>query len=67
MGEGIFLDLRTCFHPETSFVPNLYFCNGNTQGTIVFHDCRLDFSVSFMIHMRIVNTICISKGKAVRN
>ena len=41
-GEGIFLTLCTCFHPETSFVLSLQFCNGNTKGTTVFHNCRLN-------------------------
>ena len=37
------------------------------KGTIAFHNCRLDFSATFMIHMRIVNTICIRKEEAVQN
>ena len=37
------------------------------KGTIAFHNCRLDFSGTFMIHMRIVNTICIRKEEAVQN
>ena len=60
-GEGIFLTLCMCFHPETSFVPNLWLCNGNTKGTIVFHNCRLDFSVNFIIHMRMLYALAKKK------
>ena len=58
-GEEIFLTLGTCFHPETYLVNNLQFCNGHIKGTIVSHNCRLDFSA-------LLNTISISKEKAMR-
>ena len=39
--------LLHCFHPETSFVVNLWFCNADPVGTLVFHKVSLVKSVRF--------------------
>ena len=35
------ISLLHCFHPETLFIIDLYFYNGNTQGTLAFHKVGL--------------------------
>ena len=56
--------------PYSSFLLDLWFYNGNTESILAFHKSQLNespvgFSVSFIIHMKIVNTVCISREKIV--
>ena len=64
------ISLLHCFDPETSFVVDLKFYSGDTEGALAFHKSRLGKNLlaflSILLYNRIVNTLCIiSKEKKV--
>ena len=69
----LYISLLHCSHTEISFLLDLGFCNGNAEGRCISLPQKsawwttVGFSVSFTIHIRIVNTMCNSREKAVRH